>query len=323
MPRKIEISHKTIVFTAVFVGFLWLLFQIRDILLQLFVALLLMAILNPAVTKLSKYKIPKGLSVLVSYLLLFGILGLAVSSIIPPLVEQTTNLASNLPGYIQKLKLEQYISEDILKEFASQLGSIPGQIIKSILSLFGNVISILTVAILAFYLLLTRDNLENNLEDWFGEDNSKKIALVIDDLERKLGGWARGQLFLMLLIGVLTYFGLLLLGIPYALPLAIFAGIMEIIPYIGPIVAAVPAAILGFSISPFLGFASIGLSLLIQQLENYVFVPKVMEKSTGVPPIIVLIALAIGFNLAGVVGMIVSVPVVIIIQSLVSSKLSK
>ena len=183
--------------------------------------------------------------------------------------------------------------------------------------------NILTVAIFSFYLLLVRDKLDSNIEFLFGKEKSKSISSLINTLEVRLGGWARGQLFLMLTIGVLSYIGLLVLGIPYALPLAILAGIFEIVPYIGPIIAAVPAIILAFSISPFLGFAVIGLTILIQQIENYLLVPKIMEKSTGVSPVIILISLAVGYRLAGVSGMIISIPVVIIIQTLIQEKFAK
>lgn len=317
MPRKIEISHKTIIFTTVFLGSLWFLYFIRDIVLQLFVALLLVSILNPFVNKLSKFKIPKGVSVLLSYVLIFGSFGLAIASVLPPLVEQTTNFANNFPVYLHNLGVENYASEEVLKQLVSQLGSVPSQIIKAGFSLFGNILSILTVAIFAFYLLLIRDKFDNNLEFLFGKEKIKNVINLINTLEKKLGGWARGQFLLMLTIGLLSYTGFIILGIPYALPLALLAGIFEIVPYIGPIIAAIPAIILGFSISPFLGFAAVGLAILIQQLENYVFVPKVMEKSTGVSPIITLLSLAIGFRLAGIVGMIISIPIVIIIQTII------
>lgn len=317
MPRKIEISHKTIIFTTVFLGSLWFLYFIRDIVLQLFVALLLVSILNPIVNKLSKFKIPKGVSVLLSYVLIFGSFGLAIASVLPPLVEQTTNFANNFPVYLHNLGVENYASEEVLKQLVSQLGSVPSQIIKAGFSLFGNILSILTVAIFAFYLLLIRDKFDNNLEFLFGKEKIKNVINLINTLEKKLGGWARGQFLLMLTIGLLSYTGFIILGIPYALPLALLAGIFEIVPYLGPIIAAIPAIILGFSISPFLGFAAVGLAILIQQLENYVFVPKVMEKSTGVSPIITLLSLAIGFRLAGIVGMIISIPIVIIIQTII------
>lgn len=323
MPRKIEISHRTIIFTAVFLGSLWFLYSIRDIVLQIFVALLLVSIINPLVVKLSKYKIPKIISILLTYFLIFGIFGIAISSIAPPLIEQTTNLVNNLPGYLQNISLPKYINGDLINQFVSQLGSVPSQIVKAGFLLFGNILSILTVLIFAFYLLLVRDKFDTNLEFLFGKEKTKNIIILVDSLEKKLGGWARGQFLLMLSIGIFSYLGFTILGIPYALPLALIAGTLEIIPYIGPIIAAVPAIILGFSISPFLGFAAVGLAVLIQQLENYVFVPKIMEKSTGVSPIIVLLSLAVGLRLAGISGMIISIPIVLIIQTLLEYKFKR
>lgn len=323
MPRKIEISHKTIIFTVLFLGSLWFLYNISDIVLQLFVALLLVFILNPLIVKLSKYKIPKAFSILLSYILIFGFLGIAVASILPPLIEQTTNLANNLPNYIQSLNISNYINDEIIKQFFVQLGSFPAQIIKTGFSIFGNILSIITVAIFTFYLLLVRDRFDSSIEFLFGKEKTKAITRLINILESRLGGWARGQFLLMFSIGVFSYLGFILLGIPYALPLAMIAGILEIIPYAGPIMAAIPAIILGFSISPFLGFAATGLAILIQQVENYVLVPKIMEKSTGVSPIITLLSLAIGLRLAGIVGMIISIPIVIIIQTFLQSKFTR
>jgi predicted PurR-regulated permease PerM len=113
------------------------------------------------------------------------------------------------------------------------------------------------------------------------------------------------------------------LGIPFALPLAILAGVMELIPTLGPIVSAIPVAIIGFGISPLMGAASIALSLLVQQLENYLFVPKVMEKSVGVSPIFTLFALAIGFKMAGIAGALFSVPVFISLKVVAENYLSE
>lgn len=323
MPRKVEISHKTIIFTVVFLGSLWFVYYISDIVLQLFIALLLVFILNPFVMSLSKYKIPKIISILLSYVLIFGVLGFAIGSILPPLVEQTTNLANGLPQYFQNSELTKYINEDVIKQFMSQLGSVPSQIVKAGFSLFGNILTILTILIFAFYLLLIRDKFDTSLEFLFGKEKTKGVESLINLIEVKLGGWARGQFLLMLSIGLLTYIGFMLLGIPYALPLAMLAGIFEIVPYIGPIIAAIPAIILAFSISPFLGFAAVGLSALIQQLENYVLVPKIMERSTGVSPIITLISLAVGFRMAGIIGMIISIPIVIIVQVVLQHKFVK
>ena len=205
-----------------------------------------------------------------------------------------------------------------MRQLLNQIGIIPAQALKIGISIFSNVLGVLTVLILAFYLLLTRDKLDEALGFFFGDDRRKEAIKLVDVLEQKLGGWARGELALMVLVGVSTYFGLILLGIPFALPLALLAGLLEIVPYVGPIISAIPSVIIGLGISPIIGLATAALYFLIQQVENYVFVPKVMEKSVGVSPIITLLALAVGFRLAGVVGIVMSVPVVISIQVIVA-----
>lgn len=323
MPRKIEISHKTIIFTAIFVASLWFLYTIKGLLLEIFVAVLVTAILNPLVEKLYKYKVPKGISIFLSYIIVILILGTSIAVVVPPLIEQTSNLSNTLPKNLQSLGVERFANGEILRQIVSQLGDLPRQLVKLGVGLLTNILNVLTVLIFAFYMLLTRDKLDKNLELLFGKEKSAKLAKLIVLWETKLGSWARGQLYLMLLVGVSSYVGLLLLGIPYALPLAVLAGVLEIIPYLGPIIAAVPAVIIGFSGSLFLGFATIALAFLIQQLENYLFVPKVMEKSIGISPVITLFALSVGFRLAGIVGIIISMPVVITIQILIQQGVLK
>ena len=117
MPRKIEISHKTVIFTVFFLLFLWFLYFIKDILLELFVALLLTAILEPLVNTLSKVKIPRGVSVLVSYILFFGAVAGVIALIVPALVEQTASFVASLPGYLSNIGIAEALSEDLVGEF--------------------------------------------------------------------------------------------------------------------------------------------------------------------------------------------------------------
>lgn len=316
MPRKIEISHRTIIFAVVFLIFLWFLYFIRDILLELFFALFIMTILNPMVTKLSGWKVPRVLSVFLSYLLVFGVFGAAIAGIIPALVEQTTSFANNLPDFINKIGIGGIVNDQIIGQLLSQLGSLPGQVVKIGFNIFSNVLGVLTVLVFAFYLLLSRQKLGDQLGSFFGEEKAGKIGSALNLIEKRLGSWARGELTLMFVVGLTTFIGLTLLGIPYALPLALLAGLLEIIPTMGPIIAAIPGVLIGFSISPLMALAVAALAFLIQQLENYVLVPKIMGRSVGISPVVILLALAIGFRLVGVVGALISVPVVLILQVL-------
>lgn len=323
MYRKIEISHKTIIFSAFFLILLWFLYSIKDLLLQFFVALLLTTILDPFVTKLASFRIPRGLATLLSYVLVLGLLGGIVALLAPPLVEQTTNFANSLPTYMAQFGVTPVISAELGREFLTRIGNIPAQLLKFGAGVLSNIVSVFAVLVFTFYLLLSRNKLDEQLGVYFGEGKTGKLVSLISKLENRLGGWARGELTLMVLIGTLNYIGLTVLGVPFALPLAILAGLLEIVPYLGPVIAAIPAVLIGFGISSFTGFGVIVMALLVQQLENYVFVPKIMGKSIGISPIVILLALAIGERLAGVTGMIISIPFVITLQVLAKEYLVK
>lgn len=320
--RKVEISHKTIIFSVVFALFLWLLYSIRDVIFALFASLLIMAILNPLVTRLTKFRIPRGVSVLLVYILVVGVLGVVVASLITPMVNETSSFASGLPKYLENAGIPAFLGKETTSNLLSQVVQIPGQVLTLSVSFFSNMVMVIGSLVFAFYLLLAREKLESQLSSFLGDERGKRICKVIDTLEFRLGGWMRGQLLLMLAIGLATFLGLILLGIPYALPLAILAGLLEIVPTLGPIIAAIPSIIIGFGISPFIGFAAAFLGLLVHQIENYLLVPKIMEKSVGVSPIVTLLALAIGAKLAGIAGVFVSMPVLITGQVLLKEYLS-
>ncbi len=318
MPRKVEISHKTIIFSVFFIIFLWLTYLIRDIILEFFLALLIMAVFDPFVTKLSSYKIPRGASVLLAYLILIAAIGFTFAAVIPPLIDQTTAFINNLPRFLDTLGMSSLVTDQISEQTVNQLGALPAKVVTTTVSLFSNFLGIAAILVFAFYLLSERNSLKTQLVLWFGEKREETFEKKFNLIEERLGSWARGQLSLMILIGITNYIGLSILGIPFTLPLSILAGLLEIVPYIGPIVAAVPAVLIGFGISPIIGSAVAAMAFLIQQLENFVFVPKIMQKSTGINPIITLLVLAVGARLAGLIGLLIAVPVFITIQVITS-----
>ena len=322
MIKKIEISYKTIIFTVFFLVFLWVLFQIRDVILIFFISLLIMTILNPIVTKLSRFKIPRPLSIALLYLVIFVLLGFSIAILVPPLVEQTTNFTEGLPLYLENIGKYTFIGQQISGQILSLVGTLPGYAIRFGISVFSNVLNLVMVLFFTFYLLLARDKIDDQLSAIFGESRKESIRKILDTLEVRLGGWARGEMILMLIIGLVSFIGLTILGIPFALPLAILAGFLEIVPTIGPVISAIPAVIIGLSISPLTAIAVIALIFLIHQTENYVLVPKIMEKSVGVSPIVTLLCLAIGLKIAGIIGVLISVPVFISLQVIIKEYLS-
>ena len=315
---KIEISHRTVIFTVFFLLFLWLLYQIRHILVILFVGIILMSALNPLVEKLEKLKIPRVLVVIFIYLVIIGFFGLILAGIIPPLVVQTKILISRIPSYyrsLENLGIDGKILNSQIETLLNRLSSISFDLIRLTVGFLGNFLVVFTLFFVSFYLILERKNLDEYLKKLFGSAD-KKVRLVINNVEKKLGEWVRAQTTLMLIVGIMCYLGLILLGIEFALPLALLAGLLEIVPNIGPTLSAIPAILAGLVISPLTGLAVAALYFLVQQLENHVIVPQVMKKGTGVNPLITILALGAGFKIGGILGAVLAVPFIILVETI-------
>lgn len=313
MPKKIEISHQTIIFTAIFAISLWVLFQIRQVIFGLFIAVLLMSALNPSVKRLESLRFPRWLAILVIYLMVLFVFGLAIGGIVPPLLDQTSTLINDIPNFFKQFRLWG-IDEKTISSQLSQLTSIPINLVKFISGIFSNLVEILALAVMTFYLLLERKRLDQHLTVFFGESRRKKIEKTIDVIEARLGGWIRGQLLLMLAVGILNYIGFRIIGLKFVLPLAILTFLFEIIPNIGPTLAAFPAILIALTISPVHALATAGWCFLVQQLENTILVPRVMKTAAGVNPLVSILSLSIGLKLAGVGGALLAIPAFIAIQ---------
>lgn len=321
MARKIEISHRTIIFTVLFLIFLWFLYQIRHVLLIFFIGIILMSSLNPLVLRLEKLRIPRVLAAIIIYLTILVIVGLVLAGLIPPLVFETGNLINRLPEYASFLNiqpLEGGIVNSQLNQLLAPLGSLSVGVVRTTLDIFGGFVIIFTLIFVSFYMLLERINLEKYLNKLFGSTQDKKIALVIYKIEKRLGDWVRAQITLMIIVGLMCFVGLRFLGIDYALPLALVAGILEVMPNIGPMLSAIPAVLAGLAISPLMALAVAALYFLVQQLENQIIVPQVMKRETGVNPLITIFALIAGFKIGGVLGAVLAIPFVIVIETILS-----
>lgn len=310
MYRKIDISHKTVIFIAVFILAIWIIYLIRDLLIILFVSVILMSALSPLVGLLTRIKVPKSLSIAIVYLLIIAVVSSLLAIVLPPLVDETRRLLLTIPPYLDQFLDKIAIDKSILQ---SQLSSISGSAFSITLSIFDNLLAIIFLLVLTFYLLLERESLEDRLATLFvGREEMVRKLLV--QIEEKLGSWLRGQLFLSLVIGLLTYIGLLILGVPYALPLAVVAGVLEVVPVIGPIISAIPSVLIALTISPVLSIGVAVMYFAIQQLENHLIVPQVMKRAVGLNPLMVILAIAIGGRLLGIAGALLAVPLAVVIQ---------
>ena len=313
---KIEISYKTILSTAAFIGIIWLIFLIKEIIILVLLSIILISALIRPVDWLTSKRIPRTISAVIVYFIMIAIISLGIGVIVPPLIEQTTALVSNLPTIISSvndfLVFNQVPVGDISRELASQINQIAGNLISISTAIFSSIFNVITLFVLSFYLLVEWKNFVKLASSPFSGSQEKRVSNLIVKIEKGLGAWVRGQLTLSIAVGLLTYIGLSILAMPYALPLALVAGIFEIIPMIGPIISAIPAILVGLTISPAVALAAMALFIIVQQLENNLIVPMVMSKVVGLQPPVVIIALLIGAKLNGIGGAFLAIPVLII-----------
>jgi predicted PurR-regulated permease PerM len=162
---------------------------------------------------------------------------------------------------------------------------------------------------MSFYWLTTRQPLLDLLMRLSPLHLRERTRTIWNDVETTLGAYVRGQAIMVLTIGVASFLGLMALRVDYALPLAVVAGLTEVVPIVGPIIGAVPAVLIAFADSPIKGLLVVGLYVVVQQLEANILVPKVMESNVGLNPLLVIIAIIAGSTLNGVVGALLAIPV--------------
>lgn len=314
--QKIEITPKTIWYTLGSLLALYTLYQIRSIVVLLFISFILMTAVNPLIRRTLKWKIPTIVVMLVVYVGIIVLITTVVASLVPAVVAQTKGLSAALPTYLKNL--EDIFNTQIDTSLTSNyLSSIPSNILKIAAGAFNNILNVMAVFFMTYYLVMERPFLHKYLLRFFDDkDAEKRAENVVQLVEDQVGGWVRGELLLMAVIGVMTYIGLFLLGIPYALPLAVLSGLLEAVPNLGPTIAAIPAILIGFTVSPIVGFGALAMSILIQQLENNLVVPKIMESATGTAPLVTILVLLVGYTLGGVAGAVLSMPIYLTIRTI-------
>ena len=314
---------------------IWFLYMIREILALLFIAILIVAAIDPAVDWMHKRKIPRAAGVLVVYLLFFAVISLSISFLIPPLVSQFGDFSQKAPFYWQEINktfgnVNNFFQahslgfgQQTLENSNDKLSSLPGAIFSETVGLVSNFISILIILVMAFYMTVKEDGIKKFIVSITPESHKDYADSLTERIEQKIGRWVQGQLFLMLSIFILDFVGLSIIGVPYALALALFAGVLEIVPYIGPIVSAIPGIILGTLISPVTGLMTLLLYFFTQQFESHIIVPQVMKKAVGLNPVAVILALLVGLKLGGVLGAILAIPLATAVSVFVSDLMKK
>ncbi|MDO8514620.1 MAG: AI-2E family transporter [bacterium] len=332
---NISITAGTVLKTVLILVGAWLLFTLRSIVLDVVTAIVIASAIEPGVRALMRNKIPRIPAVILIYLLLFSTFFCLFYFFFPSVLEDFAAFISSLPIYLnafgQTGAFDTYANilgipapsaisaVDIMADIRSafDISGTLGNAFSAFARIFGGVFSFVLIVVFSFYFAV----IETGVDDFLRVIAPKRHQSYVIDLwkrsQHKIGLWMQGQLILALIMGVLVYLGLTIIGVKHALLLAVIAALFEIIPVFGPILAAVPAVMIGFVDGGFaIGGLVIALYVIFQQFENHLIYPLVVTRVVGVPPLLVILALIMGAELAGFLGIILSVPVAATIQEL-------
>jgi predicted PurR-regulated permease PerM len=327
--KVIQISSATIFKAIVIVLSFVAFYYLRDIMLVVLLAIIIASAVEPGTQWFLRRGVPRILAVLFLYSTAVMFLVGVFYFLFLPLLNQSATFLSTLPGYLGQLQVwnplqsNDFLSSNsaiegfsknfslaqIVNQINSTISNLSNGFFSTASTFFGGVLSFLLVIVLSFYLSVESDGVGNFLRIVTPTKNEKYILGLWKRSQHKIGLWMQGQVILAVIVAMLVFLGLTLLRIDNALLLAVLAGIFEIIPIFGPILAAIPAITLALVTN---GMASaltvIGLYIIVQQFENQLIYPLVVRKIVGVPPLVSILALIIGGKLAGFVGLLISVP---------------
>lgn len=325
-PVSITITPGTVALAILVVLAFWAAFYLRDLLLVVLTAVVLASSIESLTQWLMRKHLPRVLAVVLIYLGALLVLVSFFYFFLPPLVNETTGFFKELPTYLESLNISPTENLFTSAGSASSVGSELVQlqtilktstsgVLAAASTIFGGLVSLVLIIVLSFYFAVQEHGLDNFLRLVTPIKDHEYILDLWRRAQHKIGRWLQGQLLLSVIVGILVYIGLLILGVPYALLLALVAAVLELIPVFGSILAAIPSVMLAFIDSgATLAILVIVLYVVVNQLEGNVIYPMVVQKVLGVPPLVVILAIIAGFQLAGFLGVVIAVPVAAAVQ---------
>ena len=321
----------TLVLISVILGF-WLLYRFNQVIFILFIAIVIGTLIRPAVAWLHQRGLPRMAGVILVYLLLFLLLTGFLLLLFPLIVEQGTTIAAAVPGYYQNLRqwvvnnpnqflagLSEFLPAALptlkpVQQTGQEMMASAGQVAGYLTSLAKGVFTAIILLVLAFYWTLEGPRIIQSFLLLVPQGQRESISELISAMETRVGFYIAGQGILCLVIGIMALVAYLLIGLPNALVLALMAGVLEAVPMVGPLLGAIPAALVALSIAPDKLIWVIVATVVIQQLENSLLVPRIMSKAVGVNPFVTLLALFAFSSLFGLAGALMAIPIAAIIQ---------
>ncbi len=328
MPSDREFTHRLIRTVATVAGvaiLLALLWAARDALLLVYVSALIAMGFSPLVRLIEqpspdagKRRVPRWFAILVIYVAIMAGVVLVGLLVIPPLVAQGSALWAKIPSefnqlqtFLIKYKLMTHrvtLEEAVQNAPSGAGGNAVGTVFLAISSLIGGLFGLITILILTFYLLIEAGTMFDYLVRFVPLGRRGDVVTVARQAVLKVSAWLRAQFILAGVMGTFSALGLWLMDVPYFYVIALVAAVGETIPIVGPVIGGITAVAVAISVSPQLAVMVGAYFLVLHQLEANILVPKIMERSVGVSPVAVLVALLIGGALMGLAGAILAIP---------------
>ncbi len=322
--RIIEVSWVSLWRILVFALFVAALYIGREVVLGLFLALVISSGLEVAVSFLERKGLPRTFGVILIFLVCLFLLSLLVYTVIPFAIVDLNSMFANLGktasnswwGSVITPETSQSVS-DLANRFSHMLFS--GDV--SPLAIFsralGGVALGIAILVSSFYLSLSKDGVERFIKVVFPPDYENTVLRIYQRSRRKIGFWFRTQIFLSALMAILVWGALLFLGVRHAFLIGVLAGLFELVPFAGPIIAGAIAVLSAFITSPSLAFYTLLVFIVLHQFESHVLVPLVTNKALGLHPVIVIAAILIGAEVAGFWGVLIAVPAAAVFQEVI------
>ncbi len=315
---------------AVIALILWILrlapLPLEQVFVALFTAILLASAVSPLAGKLQRYKVPRGVTVLLFYLVGAAIVAGVIALIVPLVSEEVGALQDRLPEYEEDVRelIERFApgqqdkltQSELLDRVFQQIGGGLDRATDLARSTTSVIIRVIIILVLAYYMAVEADFAERVVRRWVPARHRPRFQRVVGRIGSRLGAWARAQLLMALFFGVFFAIGLRVAGVPYAVTLGVIGGVLEVMPYVGGLITMIIAVLVAATKDPVLIFVALGWYTVVVQVQSHVLAPIVMGKAVHMHPLVVVVALFVGTEALGVYGALLAVPIAVVIQVL-------
>jgi predicted PurR-regulated permease PerM len=344
---RISITSGTIVSALIVLACAYVLWILRDLVLLVLTAIVIASAIEPGIAFFIRYHVPRFFGALLMYVLIFGSIFALAYFLFPPVISDATGFLSTAPQYLEAIRTQvSQTTGGIATSFATSASGVSSSaseaegirsFIEGLISLqaifstsssgalqlfatfFGGILSLVLVVVLSFYFALQDTGVDDFLRLILPLNYENYAVDLWRRAQKKIGLWMQGQVMLSVIMGILVYLGLLIIGVPYALLLAVLTAFGEIVPVFGSLIAGIIAVAVGYSDGG-VALAAIvaGLYIVVNQFESNLIYPLIVKKIVGIPPLLVILALIAGYTLGGFLGVLLSVPLAAVLLEFIT-----